>query len=97
MANFNLGETVICSCVVKDSTGTLKDPATSMKIEIDKVTSAGTVMQIVIAETAMTKDSTGTYHYDFTATTSGVGNYRAKYVATDGTRITISNDSFSLI
>ena len=93
MAKFDIGETVICSCEVKTDAGVLTDPATSMTVTINQTSPVG---KAVITVTAMTKDSAGKYHYDFQTTTVSSGNYEVIYTATDGTRITIEKDSFSL-
>ena len=92
MANFDIGETVICSIEVKDDAGAYKDPATSMQISIfDPINNA------VVDNQAMTKDAVGKYHYDYTSpSTVRAGKYTVKFVATDGTRITINKDSFNL-
>ena len=89
----NIGETLILSVTVKDKDGELKDPATSMNIEISQI--APSVANI-ISSTAMTKDSIGKYHYDFASVSKPPGDYVAKYTATDGTRITIEKDKFQL-
>lgn len=91
MLDFNIGETVVCSITVLDD-GTLTDPATSMKIVIGRVNPS--ISQVT--STAMSKDSTGTYHYN--AQTSGwhYGTYQVTYTATDGTSITIEKDMFNL-
>ena len=83
--SYTRGETVICSVTVKNSSGTLVDPTTSMKITITHQNST-----VEVNEQAMTKDSTGTYHYDW-ATTSATtrGPYIIKYIATDGSRVSI--------
>ncbi len=91
MANFVNGETVICSCTVKNSSGTLADPSTSMKITIDLVG----VNSVVVNDVAMTKDSTGTYHYDYLSTMRG--QFSVKFKATDGARISIGADTFTVI
>ena len=91
MAGFDIGETVICSVEVKNDAGTLVDPATSMTITItDKL---GAVKANAVA---MTKDAVGKYHYD--AQTAGwiAGKCDVVYTATDGTRITIQRESFTL-
>ena len=88
---FQKGETIICSITVKDG-ATLTDPATSMNISIYDPQGG-----INISSTAMTKDSTGTYHYDYaTASLTLMGVYSVVYTATDGTRITIEKETFSL-
>lgn len=53
------------------------------------------------AVTAMTggsppTENTGKYHYDFQTSDISRGYYTAKYIATDGTRITIEKDTFTL-
>ena len=90
MANYHTGETIICSVEVKNSGGTLTDPATSMKITI-----IGTFA--VVDNVSMVKDSTGKYHYDFDSTGKQVGVYNAEFIATDGSRISKQRDSFNLI
>ncbi len=93
MANFNLGETVICSVEVKNDAGTLVDPATSMMI---KVTQINPQYAVKVTATAMTKDSAGKYHYDLQTSAYSAGNYEVEYTATDGTRIIVQKDSFRL-
>lgn len=92
MAIYNVGETVICSIEVTDDSGALKDPATSMNIAID----CQKPFSNVVSSTAMVKDSTGKYHYDYNSSGATPGNYKAIYTATDGTRITIETDGFTL-
>jgi len=93
MAKFDLGETVICGIKVEDDAGALKDPATSINTVIDEIEPRSIP---VVASTAMTKDSTGKYHYDFASAGNEAGTYRVIYTATDGTRITIEKDRFHL-
>ena len=90
MANFDIGETVICSCEVKDDSE-YKDPATSIKITI---TDRNGLVKATGVE--MTKDSTGKYHYDAQTVDWVDGKYQVEYKATDGTRITIEKESFIL-
>ena len=89
---FQIGETVICSITVKDENGDLQDAATSMNIVINRVQP----FESIISSTAMTNDSTGTYHYDFASASKVVGEYEILYTATDGSRITIETDTFNL-
>ena len=91
MADFDKGESVICSCEVKDAAGAYKDPATSMTITI---TDKNYVVKVNNVD--MTKDAVGKYHYD--CQTSGYidGKYEVAYKATDGTRITIQKKYFTL-
>jgi uncharacterized protein YfaS (alpha-2-macroglobulin family) len=89
--NFEAGETVICSITVVDSSGNLQDVATSMTITITNPAGSAVVSAI-----AMTNDGTGLYHYDYQTGTS-LGIYNVKYIATDGSRITMSRDTFRLV
>jgi len=91
MAKFDLGETVICDCEVKDDAGAYKDPATSMTITITDKNGA-----VKVNAVNMGKDSTGKYHYDCQTAGYIDGEYEVKYIATDGTRITIETESFTL-
>ena len=93
MAKFDIGETVICSCEVKNTSGTLVDPATSMKIVIKQIKPN---YSIIVSSTDMTRDSTGKYHYDFDSAGKSDGEYQAIYTATDGSRVTIEKDIFNL-
>ncbi len=89
---FNRGETVICSCTVKNSSGTLVDPSTSMKITIKDLLNT-----VMVNDQSMTKDSAGTYHYDWgTSASIGKGIYSVYYKATDSTRISLVKDSVEL-
>ncbi len=90
---YNIGETVICSITVKNSAGTLVDPATSMNIVVTQLTP---VYGTKVTSTAMTKDSTGTYHYDCQTAGYTQGQYETEYIATDGSRITRTKDTFTL-
>lgn len=91
MSQFQIGETIICSIEVRTDAGTLFDPVTSMNIII--LTKSGAT---IISSTAMTKDSVGKYHYDFTSASHAAGEYIVKYTATDVSRITIQTDKFTL-
>lgn len=90
---FDVGETVICSVVIRDDNGDLQNPATSTKIEINQLSPS---FASIISSTAMSEDSTGKWHYDFASSGKDRGGYEAVYTATDGTRITIEKDKFSL-
>ena len=90
---FYVGNTVICSVEVREDS-VLKSPATSMKIEITRITPLP--MTVVVAETAMTPDSTGKYHYDYASSGAPVGTYRAKFIAVDASRTSIGTDTFAL-
>lgn len=89
---FDIGETVICSVEVRNDADVLVDPATSMKITI-----LNPYQTVVVNNVDMTKDAVGKYHYDYTLpSTASCGKYNAKYIATDGSRITISKDTFEV-
>jgi len=85
---FENGETVICSCTVKNGS-TLTDPDTSMKITITDPDGTAAV-----DSKDMTKDSTGTYHYDYTVTKSGI--YTVLYVAVNGTKTSKTKEHFRI-
>jgi hypothetical protein len=89
MEVFELSETVICSCTVK-SGSTLTDPATSMNITITDPAGA-----TAVNDAAMTKDSTGAYHYDY-APASLSGIYTVTYVATNGSKVSKAKDHFQI-
>ena len=91
MADFDIGETVICSVEVKDDAGAYKDPATSMTITI---TDKNYVVKVNAID--MTKDAVGKYHYDCQTAGYIDGKYLVEYKATDGIRITIEKESFIL-
>jgi len=82
MADFKIGETVICSIEIRDTDESLSDPATSTTCTIKDPKGA-----TVVNAGAMTNSSTGKYYRDYTIA-SGAGEYRVYYTATDGTRIT---------
>jgi hypothetical protein len=92
MKSFQRAETVICSITIKTAALVLTDPATSTKIDI-----TNPIGTSVVTATAMTRDSAGTFHYDYApAVDATLGIYKVKYTAIDATRTTIQNDSFSL-
>ena len=92
MASFIRGETVICSVQVKNSSGVLTDPSTSMKITI-----TNNINGIEVNDQTMTKDDTGLYHYDWTSSAANLkGTYCVYYKATDGSRVSICRDTFEL-
>ena len=89
---FQRAETVVCSVTITTPLLVLTDPATSVKISI-----TDPVGTLVVTAATMTKDSVGVYHYDYTpAVDALLGTYKIKYTATDGTRVTIQNDTFLL-
>ena len=93
MAIFDIGETVICSVEVRNDSGALVDPNTSMTVKINKTRPS---LSNILTATNMVKDSTGKYHYDFQTATQSAGDYQAVYIATDGTRISIESEPFTL-
>jgi len=90
---FQKTETVVCSTTTTiKSTGIATTPATSMDIVI-----TDPVGTEVVTSSAMTEDGDGLHHYDYTpASTVLTGEYKVQYKATDGTRITISKDTFEV-
>ncbi len=88
--NFDIGETVPFQCEVKRGESYI-DPATSMKITITDKHYA-----VKVDTVDMTKDATGKYHYDAQTVGWLDGKYEVKYTATDGTRITIEKEAFTL-
>lgn len=92
MNRFHRTETAPSKLLTYGPTGALADPATSMVITITDP--AGTV---VVSAAAMNKDTTGTYHYNYTPGVSAVlGWYRVRYIATDSIVVTIEDDGFNL-
>lgn len=94
MDTFDVGETIICSVQVKNSVGTLIDPATSMKVGIDQISPS--FANVIAISTDMTKDGTGLYHYDYDSSSAAKGTYKVTYKAIDGSRVTIERGTFSL-
>lgn len=91
MGSVKLTETAIISVEVK-SGNTLTDPATSMTITL---WNAGG--QKEIDNQAMTKDSTGKYHTDFTPSSTAIsGKYYFDAKATDGSRVSIESGNFTV-
>lgn len=95
MIKFQLGETVVVTHTVQKKVAGVwedYDPATSVNVSVYK---DGTATPL-ISDAAMSKDSTGNYHYDFQTTGLTTGKYRARVTDTDGTRIVIRDGVFSL-
>lgn len=92
MALFEIGETIRCSIEIRDSAGTLTDPATSITITIFDPNGLE-----VVSAVGMTNDGVGLDHYDYTsAMTVLAGEYTVLYIATDGAVITKQKDTFVL-
>jgi len=92
MATYQRLETVVCSASISSNTGTAYSPATSTKITIYDPTNTA-----VVSEQSMSEDSTGEFHYDYTSSASAVlGTYRVRVTATDNSRVTIKEDTFTL-
>lgn len=89
---FQREETVVLSVEIKNAaSGSYTDPST-MVIHI--YTPSGSS---VIGGSAMTKDSTGNYHYDFTpGTADATGTYTVVYTATTGARVAKRKDHFAV-
>lgn len=85
------GATVVCSITIKDA-GVLTDPATSITVTVYDPSNTA-----VVSAQAMSKDSTGTYHYNYTSSASAIrGEYIVIYTATDGSEVTKQKDTFYL-
>ena len=100
MKTFQRAETVICGAAVKNAAGTLTQPATSMMVTVTDPAAT-----VVVDAAAMTyraspvtvDDVSCNYTYDYApAADAAKGIYRVRYTATDGTRVTIQDDSFVL-
>jgi len=91
LETYQRGETATLKIEVKDSSGALYTPDTSITCTIWD--SAGTVL--VAAGTAMTAESTGIYYYDLATTdTSALGCYRLEYKTVNGGRTSKGVDFF---
>jgi hypothetical protein len=64
-----------------------------MEIKIDRIKPG---FANVVSSTSMTKDDTGKYHYNYDSSGAVAGTYRVTYTATDGSRITIEKEEFTL-
>lgn len=95
METFDIGETVICSCEVRDESDDLIDPATAMEVEIKRLPPKELV--VVAVTSILPKDDTGKYHYDYQSVGATPGTYQVEYIATDGLRITRLKDTFGLV
>ncbi len=94
MANFKIGNTLICSVTVRDSVGVLKDPGTSMSISVIRITPGYAVL---LQPAAMVDDAgDGAYHYDYDTSSLVAGNYEVNYIAVDSGRTVKEKDTFSL-
>lgn len=91
MEEFARGETVICSCTVKDSDGKLKNPD-SITITIDHALNG-----LEVDNKGMSRSSVGEYHYDYT-TPMDVGKYKVKVwiKVIDMGRTTITEGEFRM-
>ena len=90
---FDRGETVPNSIDVKNAVGALYDPSTSILITI----TAPSGVDVITAQ-AMTKDSTGVYHYNWLSPSDAeTGTYTRKYTTVDASAGTsIQHGSFIL-
>jgi len=90
MKVYQQGETAMVYFVVTKS-GALYDPSTSVTCSI--WLPSGT---LDVNASAMTKESTGKYYYDYQTASKALGVYRARCTATDGTPITIEEGFFEV-
>jgi len=90
LARYDRGETITLKLSITDSAGAAYDPNVSIQVSIWDPD--GTA---VVADTAMTKDATGEYHYDLATTASfALGTYRFQYETVHDSRTTIQTDYF---
>ena len=88
MNTFYLGSTVVFSLtIMRASNSILFDP--------DSVTITISNNTVVVNDQAMTKDSVGEYHYDWTP--SEVGIYTVEYKATNVSRVSVGKDQVSIV
>jgi len=91
---FDIGETVICSIEIKDADGNYKDPSGDTEHTTITITDKNGTKKV--DDIVMGNDGVGKYHYDCQTVGYIDGRYEVKYEATDGTRITIAKEAFTL-
>ncbi len=89
---FYRGQTIVLSAAITEG-GVAVDPDTSVTVTVTNP--SGT--KVVDGQT-MTKGAVGSYTYDYTvAADAAEGLYEFRVRATDGSRVTISGDTFKVI
>lgn len=91
MNQFQIGETIILKDTIKKS-GVLYDPVTSVKISVYRIDSTTPLVNDV----TVTAESVGVYPYSFQSAGYAAGKYRYRFTATDGAKITKSDDAFKV-
>jgi len=91
---FDIGETVICSIEIKDADGNYKDPSGDTEHTTITITDKNGTKKV--DDIVMENDAIGKYHHDFQTADCIDGKYIVEYTATDGTRITIAKEAFTL-
>lgn len=90
-AIFDLGETAIIECVIKDADTLVLTSPTTVKITI--VTGGVTKKD----QKDMAEDSTGNYHYDYLTADSGRHYVTIEADQVSAVRITIDKNTFMVI
>lgn len=86
-----VGDTAICEIAIKDTaTGALDNPDTSILIDIYDHDNT-----LVVDGQAMTPDTTGKYHYNYT--TASPGEHTVHYKTTDAARVSSGVDYFTVV
>jgi 2-keto-4-pentenoate hydratase/2-oxohepta-3-ene-1,7-dioic acid hydratase in catechol pathway len=93
MKSFERGETVVLDITLRDhQTQELIDPGTYVKCTITGPTGA-----VVVNAQAMSKWSTGRYHYDYTSAVDAVlGVYQVLFDISDLGRVTKKREVFEI-
>lgn len=90
---FNKGETAIISVEIRNGVGVLTTPAVSTTVKITDP--SGTV---VVNNVAMSNDGAGLFHYDYAVGANAtLGLYRVRITATDTSRVSIEDSTFTVM
>ena len=92
---FQRGETVIMTLVVRNENGAKRSPSVSTTVTVQDPDETD-----VVDAAAMDNDATGEYHKDYTIAADAVlGSYRIDYIATNGSpaRVSIMQDAFEVV
>lgn len=91
MTEYDKGETVVISCEIKDESGEYTSPDEVLVTILRNSTT-------LVAETSMTEDATGKFHYDYLTTLAGRHDIWIKAETTTvPERVTIKPDTFEVI
>lgn len=90
---YKRGTAIRLQNTIRDADGALYDPSTSISVEL--FDSDGNT---VLSSTAMTKDSTGSYYYDWQSEVSNpLGYYQQVCTSVDGTKTSVDVDSEAFV